>query len=1431
MGFRLFVYQQSKLNCEVLYDDLGYELRWVMDGDDIVMQLVGRVDPGEYMAFGLGKDDSKSEMIRSDTVVAWVDHRSKKGHAVDYYLESKEACTGIAGTKSFKGACPDVKVSPSATDSLTLLHSSLVNGFSMVTFKRPQFGVDDIYDQHVYSDGQQSVNWAIGPLNDRNEVSFHRLHSVGNLFIDFARVPKWNCPSPDGGVDGSISPSTSPTTVPSVTTVSPAIPPALASLGAPTTRPITRSSSSSSSSSSSAAIQSSSSNQDSAWEIPPIICPSDRTFRAQIGPTGGKKGYQAITGKVGWGIAWYINGLLIPELVVQRGKTYTFIVEGGNDPVHSSRRHPFYITDNAEGGYDYRKDEERAQQKIFAGAILRTSDGQVVPTAQGRLCEWKMPPPGSAKADSFADFFAFQRTLNLQCSPGKAAVIKWTPDADTPDTVYYQCWTHRYLGWKIRVVDSCENLASASILSSVHHVPSLRNSTFTGSSNAPVPSGSVNNPSVLKPSPDSAAKMHNVPSSQSLAVGSSAPSNGNGNSNTNAGNSGNLTQSKPKKKNGNKKRKQQAKQQGTESHSTSPQLQPQQTSPSRGQIESPNVSLRPPLIQQPVHFTIQPQIEAWMYQPAIYAAAYEAAVANPTPLSGLSHSNGHHNPGAGPTLDPFYMPSYSLSSVSDGDQGEVVFHKIPPPITLPKAPMTFSSPPKPSLPPPPSSQSSSSSTRMILPGTSTYTLIQGATSNSPERHSGNYINLAYQKNTRPRFSNKLHMESNNRLQGGFMPMLVTAKPQKNLISLPAADHTRNISRFGSPVAPSPSGTSDINRNTASDPSSSQSSPKKHVATSNTLAAGVINRIKNMAPVPYQRPLEVHHYSSPPSVLIEAIDDLAASDKSPSIHHHHRQSDSRTASSVLRPLHTSEDPTGQSTLAARRKQQINKKLIKNSPSTLKDLYYTVATSAQTSTTPPSTASTSHVVGSYSISSLLDSSPVRPAKTPASSSPTSTTTTATSSPTTSSTTTTAQPVYISALYPASPSSSSSPLLSTSSSTSKRLSSLSSSPSGHSNKASVIEIPTTSLGTTTSTAFPHNTSPSSSLHSSSSPSFASSSVNPFSTSSSSESTFSPSSPFSSTFTRTTQAFTHSTSAASVIITTPSPTELENEEAFTTTTNNPTTVTSIDGNRDYYNNHQYTHVPSVQVMELKSKELVDALTNHRSTSIFYENKNSSTTAISPSSKETTPTPMSASGDKESLADKINYYYTVTTDSSNAQTDDAEHYTNHRLSLSREVDSRHRSTTPITEAITYNPIYYHESYDVNNSSNLHNNNNLNNNNSSTDHTILNHILSLIAVGESPPEVKVFTRASKKDDGNLQGAFSTHVEVHQRYPRRRRSTLDENAESMSHQGKLDDRAAMKSLPLSSTSRSSGSSNRHLLSHPITLLSFIMPLIALFSRFF
>lgn len=90
---------------------------------------------------------------------------------------------------------------------------------------------------------------------------------------------------------------------------------------------------------------------------------------------------------------------------------------------------------------------------MFAG-VRYDRDGNTAPTAKGRLCEWVEDP--NHPADSFTSFGAYQRTLKLHCEEGEPALLQWTPDNDTPDVVYYQCYTHRYLGWKIRVVDSCD---------------------------------------------------------------------------------------------------------------------------------------------------------------------------------------------------------------------------------------------------------------------------------------------------------------------------------------------------------------------------------------------------------------------------------------------------------------------------------------------------------------------------------------------------------------------------------------------------------------------------------------------------------------------------------------------------------------------------------------------------------------------------------------------------------------------------------------------------------------------------------------------------------------------------------------------------------------------------------------------------------------
>ncbi|KAL0103122.1 hypothetical protein PUN28_017449 [Cardiocondyla obscurior] len=417
----LGVSPQSKLNCEVLEDSTAFEVRWAVAGDSIVVQLVARLDAGQYMSFGLSADIDRSTMVGGDVTVAWVDKQTLQGYAVDYFLDAKSQCSGR------RGSCPDKRIQEN-TDSVRLLNAAMVNGYSIVTYQRPLKASDEL-DRPIFTNISQAIIWAIGPLNDRQEVSFHSSYLKTDRFIEFGRPPSWNCPMPDQDYQ------------PQATQVVTRSPQRIQATPAPASK-------------------------KGAWVIPPIECyePEDGVLYAQLGPTGGRHGYPAITGHVGWGISWYINGLLIPEIYVVRGQRYTFIVEAGEDPDIPARYHPFYITDDPIGGYIHKTEEEKAKVKIFAG--VRREGGKVIPEGVGRLCNW-LPDPNAPEADTFDSFGAYQRILTLQCDPGEPGFVQWTPDKNTPDTVYYQCFSHRYLGWKIRVVDSCDNSeVSASAASS-----------------------------------------------------------------------------------------------------------------------------------------------------------------------------------------------------------------------------------------------------------------------------------------------------------------------------------------------------------------------------------------------------------------------------------------------------------------------------------------------------------------------------------------------------------------------------------------------------------------------------------------------------------------------------------------------------------------------------------------------------------------------------------------------------------------------------------------------------------------------------------------------------------------------------------------------------------------------------------------------------
>lgn len=243
------------------------------------------------MSFGVSGDEVKSDMIGGDVVVAWVNRLTGKGYAQDYFLESKAQCSGN------RGSCPDTRLKDN-TNSIRLLNAAIVNDYSIVTYQRP-LKAADAYDKSIFVNQTQAILWAIGPLNQRFEVSYHTHFLKKTKHIDFGRQPFWNCPIPEHDGKPLLQDTEKSASVPQTqklnqnrvdTQKRPQRPQQQQTqkpqkIQTTTTRPMP--------------TPKPHSKRD-AWEIPPIQChePEDGVYYAQMGPTGGKRGYPAITGKL-----------------------------------------------------------------------------------------------------------------------------------------------------------------------------------------------------------------------------------------------------------------------------------------------------------------------------------------------------------------------------------------------------------------------------------------------------------------------------------------------------------------------------------------------------------------------------------------------------------------------------------------------------------------------------------------------------------------------------------------------------------------------------------------------------------------------------------------------------------------------------------------------------------------------------------------------------------------------------------------------------------------------------------------------------------------------------------------------------------------------------------------------------------------------------
>ena len=87
-------------NCETLVDD-EFQVSWLIDGDDIIIQLSSTNNVGEYASFGISGSTRRTEMVGGDVVVAFIDDAGD-AQVVDYYLQGRSQVLPYCCDKIYK---------------------------------------------------------------------------------------------------------------------------------------------------------------------------------------------------------------------------------------------------------------------------------------------------------------------------------------------------------------------------------------------------------------------------------------------------------------------------------------------------------------------------------------------------------------------------------------------------------------------------------------------------------------------------------------------------------------------------------------------------------------------------------------------------------------------------------------------------------------------------------------------------------------------------------------------------------------------------------------------------------------------------------------------------------------------------------------------------------------------------------------------------------------------------------------------------------------------------------------------------------------------------------------------------------------------------------------------------------------------------------
>ena len=382
----------SQIRVEYLYDETNNYVTFKFHTCNL--------EANEYIAVGLSGSDTGVSMMGGDVILCY---RTTTGEGVcsDYKMTIRSQCAADSDG-NYEGACPDTILG--GVDNTYNTQVEYLNGKTTFTTTR-MITTGDTYDKNISSTETYYIIWSKGSTFPTKSGRWPLKHASGDRAAQDSPIQVRF--TNDSKCEGYFQcAATAPTEV-------------------------------------------------TPWTIPPIcIDDSSKPIKAYIGNTGGlDHGYSAITGKDGWGISWYLNGLLVPEVYVRRGSTVSFEVYGGDDPAVQTHYHPLYITSSDEGGI-------ADGETVFAGL----DNNGATPTGYitGDYCEWSET---AGNGDQFSSWEAYKETLSSTCTDSSTGgTLEWTTDTNTPDIVYYQCATHRLLGWKIRVVDdltTCQQLAAA----------------------------------------------------------------------------------------------------------------------------------------------------------------------------------------------------------------------------------------------------------------------------------------------------------------------------------------------------------------------------------------------------------------------------------------------------------------------------------------------------------------------------------------------------------------------------------------------------------------------------------------------------------------------------------------------------------------------------------------------------------------------------------------------------------------------------------------------------------------------------------------------------------------------------------------------------------------------------------------------------------